>query len=159
MVGILHLDGMAAEWYYALEQDYGMVTWTCFTEFVNSSTFTSTLQFDQTLSDELKELHHTRTVEEYQRKFLMLLCRCEGLSPDWASQCALMMRFSDPRTSRQPSSWQECLNAAQVWQPSRLQVQAPIPSTVHGPPCQEPQSATWRPQPVRRSPCFSAYNP
>jgi hypothetical protein len=109
--------------------------------------------------DELKELHHTRTVVEYQRQFLMLLCRCEGLSPDWASQCALMMRFSDPPTFRQPSSWQECLNAAQVWQPSRLQVQAPIPSTVHGPPCQEPQSATWRPQPVRRSPCFSAYNP
>jgi hypothetical protein len=31
----LHMDGAAAEWYYALEREYGMVPWNHFTEFVN----------------------------------------------------------------------------------------------------------------------------
>jgi hypothetical protein len=31
----LHMDGAAAEWYYDLEREYGMVPWNHFTEFVN----------------------------------------------------------------------------------------------------------------------------
>jgi hypothetical protein len=31
----LHLDGVAAEWYYALERDLGVLTWMCFSEFIN----------------------------------------------------------------------------------------------------------------------------
>jgi hypothetical protein len=31
----LQLDGTAAEWYYALEQEYGLVSWNCFVEFAN----------------------------------------------------------------------------------------------------------------------------
>jgi hypothetical protein len=74
----LHMDGIAAEWYYALEREYGLLSWARFTEFVN-------LCFGPPIRSnplgELKELHRTGTVEEYQRQFLTLLCRCEGLSP------------------------------------------------------------------------------
>jgi hypothetical protein len=73
----LHMDGTAAEWYYTLEHEYGLVSWTRFIEFVN-------LRFGPPLRlnslGELKELMHTGSVEEYQRQFLALLCRCEGLS-------------------------------------------------------------------------------
>jgi hypothetical protein len=31
----LHMDGVAVEWYYALECDYGMLPWAQFVEFVN----------------------------------------------------------------------------------------------------------------------------
>jgi hypothetical protein len=31
----LHMDGVVAEWYYALERDYGVLPWTRFTELVN----------------------------------------------------------------------------------------------------------------------------
>jgi hypothetical protein len=34
-MALLHMDGVAAEWYYALEREYGMVPWNRFTEFVN----------------------------------------------------------------------------------------------------------------------------
>jgi hypothetical protein len=74
----LHMDGIAAEWYYALEREYGLLSWARFTEFVN-------LRFGPPIRSnplrELKELHRTSSVEEYQRQFLTLLCRCEGLSP------------------------------------------------------------------------------
>jgi hypothetical protein len=73
----LHMDGAAAEWYYALEREYGMVPWNRFTEFVN-------LRFGPPLRSnplgELKELRRTESVDEYQRQFLALLCRCDGLS-------------------------------------------------------------------------------
>jgi hypothetical protein len=31
----LHLDGVAAKWYYAFEREYGMLPWTRFDEFRN----------------------------------------------------------------------------------------------------------------------------
>jgi hypothetical protein len=74
----LHMDGIAAEWYYALEREYVLLSWACFTEFVN-------LRFGPLIRSnplgELKELHRTSTVEEYQRQFLTLLCHYEGLPP------------------------------------------------------------------------------
>jgi hypothetical protein len=73
----LHMDGAAAEWYYVLEREYGLVPWARFAEFVN-------LRFGPPLRsnplDELKELHRARSVDDYQRQFLALLCRCDGLS-------------------------------------------------------------------------------
>jgi hypothetical protein len=52
----LHMDGVAAEWYYALERDYNVLSWTRFTEFVN-------LRFGSPIRSNplggLKELHRT----------------------------------------------------------------------------------------------------
>jgi hypothetical protein len=72
----LHMDGAVVEWYYALEREYGLVSWTRFAEFVN-------LRFGPLIRSnslgELKEFKHTGSVEDYQRQFLALLYRCEGL--------------------------------------------------------------------------------
>jgi hypothetical protein len=73
----LQMGGVAAKWYYALECEYGHVSWARFAEFVN-------LRFRPPLHSnplgELKELRCTGLVEEYQRQFLVMLCRCDGLS-------------------------------------------------------------------------------
>ena len=71
------MDGITPQWYYALECDVGIITWPRFIEFVNMR-FGSPLRFNG-LAD-MKDLRRTGTVEEYQRQFLVLLCRCEGLS-------------------------------------------------------------------------------
>jgi hypothetical protein len=34
-IASLHLEGVAAEWYYALERDYGIISWVRFTDFVH----------------------------------------------------------------------------------------------------------------------------
>lgn len=64
------------QWYYALEHDHDVVSWTRFTDFIN-------LRFGPPIRSngmaELKDLYRTGTVEEYQRQFLAL-CRCEDLS-------------------------------------------------------------------------------
>lgn len=31
----LHLDGVAYEWYYALESDHDSMSWACFVEFIH----------------------------------------------------------------------------------------------------------------------------
>jgi hypothetical protein len=71
------MDDTTAKWYYALEHEYGLVSWACFVDFIN-------LNFGPPLHSnplgELKDLRCTRTVEEYQRRFLALLCHCDGLS-------------------------------------------------------------------------------
>jgi hypothetical protein len=76
-MAFLHMDDVAAEWYYALKRVYGLVSRAHFTEFVN-------LRFRPPLRSnplgELKELHRIGSVEEYQHQFLALLCRCNGLS-------------------------------------------------------------------------------
>jgi hypothetical protein len=60
----LHMEGTAAEWYYALECDVGLMSWTRFSEFVN-------MRFGPPLRTngmaDMKELWHTGTVEPYQR--------------------------------------------------------------------------------------------
>ncbi|KAL6640841.1 hypothetical protein ACP70R_021964 [Stipagrostis hirtigluma subsp. patula] len=74
----LHLEGAAAEWYYALERDFGIVSWARFVEYIN-------LRFSPPIRAnalaELKDLRRTGSVEEYQRQFLTLLCRCDDLTP------------------------------------------------------------------------------
>jgi hypothetical protein len=74
----LHLEGAAAEWYYTFERDYGIVTWPRFEELVNMR-FVPPLRTNG-LAD-LKELRRTDTVDEYQRQFLTLLCRCDDITP------------------------------------------------------------------------------
>jgi hypothetical protein len=74
----LHLDGIVAEWYYALEWDVGLITWPCFTAFVNMR-FGPPLRANG-LAD-LKDLRWTGTMEEYQCQFLTLLCCCDDMTP------------------------------------------------------------------------------
>jgi hypothetical protein len=74
----LHLEGAAAEWYYTFERDYGIVTWPRFEELVNMR-FVPPLRTNG-LAD-LKERRRTGTVDEYQRQFLTLLCRCDDMTP------------------------------------------------------------------------------
>jgi len=73
----LHLDGIAAQWYYTVERDHDIISWARFADFVN-------LRFGPPIRAnglaELKDLHRTGSVEEYQQQFLALLCRCDGLS-------------------------------------------------------------------------------
>jgi len=73
----LHLDGVAAEWYYQLEREAGIVSWPRFADYVN-------LRFGPPIRSnalgELKDLRRSGSVEDYQRHFLELLCRCEGLT-------------------------------------------------------------------------------
>jgi hypothetical protein len=75
----LHMDGVAAEWYYALERDYGMLPRAWFIDFIK-------LWLGPPIRSnplgKLKELHRTSTDEDYHRQFHQLLCRSEGLLPD-----------------------------------------------------------------------------
>lgn len=76
----LHLDGVEAEWYYALEWEHNLVSWARFAEFLN-------LCFGPPIRSnslgELKELYRTGSMEDYQRQFRALLCCChyDDLSP------------------------------------------------------------------------------
>jgi hypothetical protein len=74
----LHLEGITTKWYYVLERDVSLITWPRFTEFVNMR-FGLPLRTNG-LAD-LKDLRRTGTVEEYQRQFLTLLCRCDDMMP------------------------------------------------------------------------------
>ena len=73
----LRLEDTAAEWYYQMEHDFGMVSWPRFVEFIN-------LRFGPPIRSnsvgEIKALIRTGTVEEYSRRFLALLSRCDDLS-------------------------------------------------------------------------------
>lgn len=73
----LHLDGVAAEWYYTIERDYGDITWGRFSELINLR-FGPPLRMNG-LAD-LKDLYRTGTVDDYTRQFSLLLCRCDNLS-------------------------------------------------------------------------------
>lgn len=73
---VLHMDGVAAEWYYALEHDHSALTWQRFQEFVN---LRSGPPLRSNGLAELKDLYRTSTVEEYQRQFLTLIRCCEDL--------------------------------------------------------------------------------
>ena len=60
-----------------MERDFGMVSWPRFVEFVN-------LHFGPPIRtnsvSEIKALVRTGTVEEYSRRYLALLSRCDDLS-------------------------------------------------------------------------------
>ncbi|XP_022680786.1 uncharacterized protein LOC111256682 [Setaria italica] len=72
----LHLQGTAAQWYFQMEREFGILSWARFAEFVN-------MRFGPPIRSnalgELKDLHRTGSVEEYERRFLALLCRYDNL--------------------------------------------------------------------------------
>jgi hypothetical protein len=73
----LHLEGVAAEWFYALERDNDVISWAQFVDFTN-------LRFGPPIRSnpmaELKDLYRTDIIEEYQWQFSLLLCRCNNLT-------------------------------------------------------------------------------
>jgi hypothetical protein len=77
-IASLHLEGMAVDWYYALERDHAIPSWARFAEFMNMR-FGPPLRTNSLA--ELKDLRHTGSVEEYQWQFSVLLCHCDNLSP------------------------------------------------------------------------------
>jgi hypothetical protein len=85
-IASLNLDGIAAEWNYALERDVGPIPWQRFSDFIN-------MRFGPPLCHnrlaELKDLRHTSTIDAYQRQFLTLLCRCEDMTHYNRCKCFL----------------------------------------------------------------------
>ena len=59
----LHLDGVASEWFYALDRDNAGLTWPGFVDFLNLG-FGPPIRANPLA--ELKDLKRTGTVEEYQ---------------------------------------------------------------------------------------------
>jgi hypothetical protein len=121
------MDGAAVEWYYALEREYGMVPWNRFTEFVN-------LRFGPPLRSnplgELKELRRTGSVDEYQRPFLALLCRCDGLSSTHAMNL-FTTDLGEPMTSdvemQRPDDLQSAMSLARAFERrASIATQAPV---------------------------------
>jgi len=72
-----YLQDAASQWYYRLEQNQGIPTWTQFVDGINRC-FGPPLRSNPL--GELTHLRHTTTVDEYQDKFLVLLVRCEGVT-------------------------------------------------------------------------------
>lgn len=58
----LHLDGIAAQWYYTVERDHDIISWPRFADFVN-------LRFSPPIRTnalaELNDLYRTGSIEEY----------------------------------------------------------------------------------------------
>jgi hypothetical protein len=74
----LHLEGVAAEWFYAMERDIGgVLTWSRFIEFLQMR-FGPPLRFNG-MAD-LKALQRTSTIEDYTWQFLTILCRCDDMT-------------------------------------------------------------------------------
>jgi hypothetical protein len=126
-IASLHMDGAPAEWYYALEREYSMVPWNRFTEFVN-------LHFGPPLRSnplgELKELRRTRSVDEYQRQFLALLCRCDGPSSTHAMNL-FTAGLGEPMTSdvemQRPDDLQSAMSLACAFERcANIVTQAPV---------------------------------
>jgi hypothetical protein len=112
----LHMDGTAAEWYYTLEREYGLMPWNRFAEFVN-------LHFGPPIQSnplgELKELWRTRSVDEYQQQFLALLCHCDGLSAAHAMNL-FTTGLGEPMTSdvemQHPDDLQSAMSMARAFE-------------------------------------------
>ncbi|KAM0891817.1 hypothetical protein ACQ4PT_026120 [Festuca glaucescens] len=74
-----HLIGVTTQqWYYQLERDEGILAWARFEEFVNMR-FGPPIRSN--ILGELVSLRRTGSVEEYQRRFLALLCRVQPSLP------------------------------------------------------------------------------
>jgi hypothetical protein len=141
----LHMDGVDDEWYYALERDYGILPWARFAEFIN-------LRFGPPIRSnplgELKELHRTGTMEDYQRQFLQLLYRCDDLSPTHQMNLSTA-GLGEPMTSdvemQRAADLQAAMSLAQAFerrataattpptQAPRLQYQPRLPTTSNTP--------------------------
>jgi hypothetical protein len=74
----LHLEGVAAEWFYPPERDIGgALTWSRFIEFLQMR-FGPPLRFNDMAN--LKALQRTGTVEDYTRQFLKICAACDDMT-------------------------------------------------------------------------------
>lgn len=89
-----HLTGMAQQWYYLMECDEGEPPWHLFKEYCY-------LRFRPPIRNnflgELAKLRAVGTIEDYQEKFLALLCRADSLS---SSQQVQLFYFRSSGTSQ-----------------------------------------------------------
>jgi len=72
------MTGVAQTWYYALEQDEGMLSWERFKELANQC-FGPAVRSNRL--SELARLPWHGTVQEYQERFNALVCHTPELSP------------------------------------------------------------------------------
>jgi len=72
-----YLDGAAAQWYYRLEKNQGVPSWTNFVDGINRR-FGPPLRSNPL--GELTQLRRTSTVDDYQEQFLVLLARCADVT-------------------------------------------------------------------------------
>jgi hypothetical protein len=115
-MAMMHLEGIAAEWYYALEQDYGILTWPRFANFVN-------MWFGPSLRTkgltELKDLRRTSTVDDYIHQFSLALCHCADLSMQHQVNLFTVGLGKPLRTNvelQAPSHLQTTMNLAQAYE-------------------------------------------
>lgn len=112
----LHLEGAAAEWYCHLERDTGVPSWPRFVDYINLR-FGPPIRFN-TLG-ELKELRRSGSVEEYQRRFLALVCRCDDLTT-WHQIYLFIAGLGDPIKSdvelQRPHSLQTAMSLARAFE-------------------------------------------
>jgi hypothetical protein len=71
-----HLEGVAQQWYYKLEQNMGKPTWK---EFIKRISARFGLAVRSNPLGDLSRLQFSGSIEDYQDQFLILLARCEGL--------------------------------------------------------------------------------
>jgi len=72
-----YLDGAASQWYYHLEKNQGVPSWTQFVDGINRR-FGPPLRSNPL--GELTQLRRTSTVDDYQEQFLVLLARCQDVT-------------------------------------------------------------------------------
>jgi hypothetical protein len=72
-----HMEGSAQQWYYRLERDRGVPTWSDFKDYC---ILFSVLPCVPTTWGSSLVLSTSGTVKEYQEKFLALLCRAGSLT-------------------------------------------------------------------------------
>lgn len=133
----LHLDGTAAEWYYQMERDFGMISWPRFVEFVN-------LRFGPPIRTnsvaEIKALVRTSTVEEYSRRYLALLSRCDNLSTQTAIDLytgGLGQPLASDVEMQHPVDLQQAMSLARAYEQRQVEASAVNSSTA-------PKSSTRR---------------
>jgi hypothetical protein len=74
-----HLTDDAALWYRRLEKMCGEPPWPQFVKYINHS-FGPTIRTSRLA--EIKHLRQTRTIQEYKKQFLTLVCRCDSLTEE-----------------------------------------------------------------------------
>ncbi|XP_039778416.1 uncharacterized protein LOC120645728 [Panicum virgatum] len=72
-----YLDGADGQWYYRLEKNQGVPSWSQFVDGFNRR-FGPPLRSNPL--GELTQLRRTSTVDDYQEQFLLLLARCEDVT-------------------------------------------------------------------------------
>lgn len=112
----VYLDGVAAEWYYTIERDYGTIAWSSFSELVHLR-FGPPLQMNGLAN--LKDLYRTGTVDEYACHFSLLLCRCDNLSQRQQTNLFTAGLGEPLRTDvelQSPTNLQSAINLARAYE-------------------------------------------